>query len=163
MEGCGRSKGKMTEHLKIDEHTVEVRRRAYQRTLRLRVLADGGLRVTCARAVRQREIFAFVRASRPFLKEQFRRLALQQQKFPGKLFVDGESLPFLGELRPLLLRPEPIKPKLLLENRHFVLLGEDLNFEDRRDAVQRFYRRAGRHYLLHRLSFIGEAMRLIPK
>ena len=44
-----------------------------------------------------------------------------------------------------------------------VLTGEFASFEDRRDAVHRFFRNCGRKYLQHRLDFFGRTMGLAPR
>jgi predicted metal-dependent hydrolase len=152
----------MTERWKINDYDVEIRRRAHQRTLRLRVTPKGELRVTCAKTVPKREIFHFVSSNEKFISQQLREFEKIREMFPAKQFVDGETLLFLGKERNLYVRPGGNKLKLFMEGEHFILTGKSQSENERREAVRRFFRNCGRKYLAFRLEFYVKAMGLKP-
>lgn len=151
----------MTERWKINNYGVEVRRRARQRSLRLRVTAKGELRITCAKTVPKREIFHFVTSNLSFIEQQLEEVRKIRERFPPKRFVEGEELLFLGRPRKLRLLTSE-KHKLLMQGGEMILAGPVGDENQRRDAVRKFYRRSGKKYLSQRLEFFSGLMQLRP-
>jgi hypothetical protein len=152
----------MTERWKINNYGVEVRRRARQRSLRLRVTAKGELRITCAKTVPKREIFRFVTANLSFIEQQLEENKKIREQFPPKQFVDGEELLFLGRPRRLHVRAEGERLRVRMVGGEMILSGPVANEGERREAVRKFYRRSGKKYLSQRLGFFANLMKLYP-
>jgi predicted metal-dependent hydrolase len=150
------------ERWKIDEHIVEVRRRPYQRTLRLRVMTDGVLRVSCASRVPRKEIIAFLLENKNFIEGQLTEILEIRERFPPKKFLPGETLLFMGAERSVSLRPSPARTRMHFENGHLILSGDVEREHQRREAAQKFYSQCGRKYLSHRVEFWSKTMKLYP-
>jgi len=151
----------MTERLKINNYGVEVRRRARQRSLRLRVTAKGELRITCAKTVPKREIFHFVTSNLSFIEQQLEEVKKIREQFPAKRFVEGEELLFFGRPRKLRVVSGE-KLKVSMQDGEMVLAGFSSDENERREAVRKFYRRSGKKYLTQRLEFFSGLMKLRP-
>jgi predicted metal-dependent hydrolase len=152
----------VVEHCRIDGHEVELRRKAYQRTLRLRVALDGVLKISCARTVPKAELERFVIDHRQFINarhEEHRRL---KKNFPPKAFVEGEEFPFLGQVKILKFEAGQGKPKVFVEKNCLIVRGSIAETEDCRVLIRNFYQRCGRKYLAGRVAFYSQLMQLSP-
>jgi predicted metal-dependent hydrolase len=154
----------MTERVKINNYDVEIRRRSRQRTLRLRVTAQGSLRITCAKGVPKREIFHFVSSNLNFIEQQLEEARKIQEQYPRKKFVAGEAFLFFGRERSLHFRPGGEKLKVKMDGGEMYLNGqvEDATEDERRQAIRRFYRKTGKKYLTQRIDFFSRMMGLYP-
>ena len=152
----------MTERWKVNDQVIEIRRRRYQRTLRLRVTLDGFVRVSCAASVGKREILRFLEESRRFIESQRSEADELRRRYPPKRYEAGESFVFLGVERQLELRASVRRPRVFIEQNRLILDGEASPAE-RVHAVQSFYRECGRNYLRHRIDYFSKAMGLAPK
>lgn len=89
------------ELIQFENLQVEIWRRAYQRSLNLRVRPDGLVRVTCGRGIARRAIERFVVESRDFIHKRQLEIERLRALHPEKKFLSGEMFLYLGEPRPL--------------------------------------------------------------
>jgi predicted metal-dependent hydrolase len=152
-----------TEILKFQDFEIELQRRAHQRSLRLRVLPPGILRVSCARRTPKRDIARFVLQNIDFIEKQMARIRVQNEKFPPKKYQPGETFPFLGALKKLALIEEDSRPRARIEKDQLVLRGRPTTMEEREALISKFYRNCGRKYLRSRAEFYAKEMKLSPQ
>jgi predicted metal-dependent hydrolase len=143
---------------------VEIWRRPYQRSLNLRVRAQGLVRVTCGRSVSRCAILDFVRESRTFIDRCQSELAETAARFPEKRYVSDEIFMFFGEEWPLevVWTWEPRVRVQPLERRLEMLAPLSSTLAQRRRAMHAFYRRQARMHLEERIAHFAARMDLRP-
>ncbi len=154
----------MKEITQFENHTVEIWRRPKQRHINLRVRPDGALRVTCGLKVPKRDIFGFIRESDGFIKKSLADLAEFYRKHPPKKAQTGEPYLYFGERFPLQL-VWTWKPKIKVQFRdgEFEMTAPtDSGAEERRLAIQKFFKREGAKYLRACSDFWAQKMNLQP-
>lgn len=93
----------MKEFTEFGGHRVEIWRRPRQRSLRLRVLPDGVLRVTCAVRVPKAAVFAFIHESGEFIQKSLLKIQAQREQHPPRQYETGEIFLIDGERLPLVM------------------------------------------------------------
>ena len=90
-------------NLRLDEHKawlqsldLQVKRRAYQKTITLRVDRVGGVRVGCSKTCPMREVERFLIKNRTWIEKSLKEAQTHQARYPKKTFCDGEEFLFLG-------------------------------------------------------------------
>ena len=86
----------MKEITQFENLDVEIRRKARQKHMHLRVNPDGKVRVTCNKRRTMREILGFVSESREFIAKRFLHLEAMKKRFPPKQMLSGENFLLLG-------------------------------------------------------------------
>lgn len=157
-----RTIGLQREWCKVDGFEVELRRRPFQRSMRLRVLTGGILRISCGLRTPQTVISRFVQESASFIEKQLQHLNSLQEKFPPKQYLPGETFPFLGVDKQLRIEAASGRPKAAIERDALVIRGGQTTPKDRRDLIQKFYRSCGKTYLTSRVGFFSDQMGLKP-
>jgi len=94
--------------IKLDDRDVPYRleRKRGRRRLSVQVEPRTGLRVLAPLRLPLRDVDAFLRQERDWLREKMREIALWEQRHPLRSFETGERLPLLGEPWPLVVREE---------------------------------------------------------
>jgi predicted metal-dependent hydrolase len=156
---------KVKEIIQIENHSLEIKRRARQRRMVLVVKPDGGLRVTCGRGVPKRDILEFIGASHEFIAQNTLRHEAQRQRYPAKEFSSGEDFMFLGRTLPLeiiwgwqrRIQVEPLEDSL--EMRAPLASRK----EERAKALRQFYRKQAELHLPEEVAACAKVMDLYPK
>ena len=91
------------EFIQIGNDQVRILRCPRQRYMRLRVLPDGKLRITCARHVTQADLRAFILESAKFILDGRQRIQDHHRAYPAKIYESGEPFLYFGERLPLQL------------------------------------------------------------
>lgn len=147
---------------------VHIRRRAYQRSMNVRLAPSGEIRVTCGRMIKDQEIQKFLLELKPWLKKGLEELELRRRQFPQLNFLEGEVFPFLGEKYQLSFDNSQCK-RLAFELKEPQLLcrwpsaAERPTDEHLSLALRRFYKKAAQHFLQTRVNFYSQQMGLAPK
>jgi predicted metal-dependent hydrolase len=155
---------RVREITQIENHQVEIWRRAYQRSLNLTVRPDGRVRVTCGRRVSQREIARFVRDSQVFIQKRMLEVEQMKSRFPKKEFVSGETFLFFGERIPLqIVWTWTTKIRMQAEGGVLEMLAPVSSTRDgRHKALVSFFRKQSRLHLSERLTECAIRMSLVP-
>ncbi len=157
---------------------VEIRRRAYQRNINVRLKREGFIRVTSGRSVPQAEIYKFLESLQDWLKKVWAQYEVEETKNPVKKFVPGEEFLFLGELKNLewieknSKRPrfEVIENKLVcyasfesgpLSNENFA--PDKPSRSELKKAYAKFLRTQAELHFAERVDFFSKQMNLYPK
>lgn len=145
-------------------YQVDVHRRAYQRTLTLRVPAKGRLKIHCGRGVPVGEIVRFISDKMDFVEKCERELENHQARIPVKLFQTGERCPFLGQDRLLEVREVfgLKKSRVELESGKILAFVGDSEISSVQEAVRKFYKKSAVNYLSHLIATRSRQMNLYP-
>lgn len=164
------------QQLELGNLQVEVQRRAYQRSLRITVRANGKVLVTTGRGTSAEEIAQFLRDREPWLKQAMRQFKKLREQYPKKRFLQGEGFLFCGELCFLNFAPtltgsrvrfEVIEPHRELRcwvprrhwnNSFYVAPQPQVHHE-----LRRFYEQQGRRRLTERVEYWSDQMQLQPR
>lgn len=84
-------------HIELNGQRFEIRRRAYQRNLILRVQPDGSLRVSCACSVPRAEIEKFLLKNQNFIERSLRKVGEFRERHPRLEFISGETILLRGK------------------------------------------------------------------
>lgn len=155
----------MKEITQIENQSVEIWRRPYQRSMNLTVRPDGRVRVTCGRRMRLAEIARFVRESQPFIRKRMLENEALRAKYPEKTFISGECFLFFGSRLPLDVIwtwRERIELKAF-GDRIEMLAPLKSGASERRSAFQSWFRREARPHLNKRVVTLAAAMSLFPR
>ncbi len=142
---------------------IEVRRRAFQRTLSLRVPAPGLIRVSCARKLSIETILKFIEEKKDFVEARQIEWRTHLSKALVKNFESGEICPFLGQPRTLQVIEKKGRSKAELKSDRILVHVEDPKPEEVQKALIRFYQKSGKNYLSHLTKIQSERMGLYPK
>ena len=154
----------MREITQIENYKVEIWRRSYQRTMNLTVRPDGRVRVTCGKRLTIRQIERFVGESQTFIKKRLSEIEELRARFPAKQYLSDENFLFFGETWPLQLvwtwKP---KVKVVAAERLLEMLAPLTSTSDeRRKAMNRFFKKQAVLHLRERVDFFAARMGLIP-
>jgi predicted metal-dependent hydrolase len=152
------------EFTQIENYKVEIWRRSYQRTMNLTVRPDGHVRVTCGKRLTQKQIERFVGESETFIRKRLAEIERLRAEHPPKQYLNGEEFLFFGERWALDLiwtwRP---KVKVSAGERFLEMLAPvSSSAEERRKALNRFYKKQAALHLGERVIYFSKAMGLIP-
>ena len=144
----------MKELIQIENLQVEIWRRAYQRTLSLRVRPDGLVRVTCARGIALWAIERFVGESRQFIQKRQREIEQLRALHPEKKFLSGETFLYFGEPRPLeVIWTWAERTRVRWTGERLEMLAPLTSLEgERRKALHAFFRKSARPHLEARVQ-----------
>jgi predicted metal-dependent hydrolase len=147
---------------------LQVKRRAYQKTITLRVDREGAVRVGCAKSCPKKEIENFLIKNRNWIEQSLRQVAEHQKSFPKKRFFAGEEYLFLGQRLQLEHQVTHLKrPKFYFHDERLILnLGaaqyEPTRIDQYGKAMQSFYKSAGTTLLKSLVQKNAEQMQLRP-
>lgn len=155
----------MKEITQIENYQVEIRRRAYQRSMNLSVRPDGQLRVTCCRRMPLGEITRFVTESERFIQKRLLEIDSWRKKYPPREMISGEKFWFLGEERVLdVVWSWNVRSKVSVSESSLEILAPlTSTTEERRQALHRFFRRQAQVHLLERVKHFAPIMKLYPR
>lgn len=152
---------------------VEVRRRAYRRSIGVTLKVNGTIKVIAPRTVSFEKIQSFLESHSEWIHTHLERYKQVRNRYPQKRFEDGETFLFLGV--PLVLRfrfvssgkfrVARVDAELVCEIPSSVLPGfrpADWRKEIR-SAIVAFYERSGRSVLEERVRLLSAQMNLFPK
>jgi predicted metal-dependent hydrolase len=94
---------------------IEIRRKAYKRSLGLTLNVNGRVCVSVPRSASLRQIREFVVQNTEWIEAQSQKYATLRATFPRQNFSDGDEIPFMGEK--LRIRFVPSAEKSSLEKR----------------------------------------------
>ncbi|MEO0336062.1 MAG: SprT family zinc-dependent metalloprotease [Pseudomonadota bacterium] len=163
-------------HKSRDEHKawihsldLQVKRRAYQKTITIRVDRQGVVRIGCSKTCPQKEIDAFLVKNRDWVEQCLRQVVEHQEKFPKKRFSAGEEFLFLGQRLHLRhVSSHRKRPRMHIEGSELVLdLGVRPYCPSLVDhytgAMQSFYKASGVTLLERLVEECAEKMGLYPE
>ncbi len=153
------------EFTQIEKYTVEIWRRAYQRSMNLRVGPGGQLRVTCGRRISVREIERFVGESREFIEKRVLEIETLRRRFPEKQYVSDEEFLFFGERLKLdVVWTWTTRAKVQANEFRLELLAPvNSTREERRRAMHSYFKKQARLHIEERVEFFAGSMGLFPK
>jgi predicted metal-dependent hydrolase len=135
---------------------VEIVRKPYLRTMKVRVRTNGLIQVICGTKVKETEIRRFLLETQPFIKKSFARLLKIQSKLPHPFSSETPWIPWLGNQLPVIFDPEALLP----------FIADGLHIEKSRfnvDMIRAFYKKQATSVLEDRLNGWAKTMQLFPK
>lgn len=159
----------MAEVIRFRERDIHVKRRAFQRSIRIHVKATGNILVTSGRRVSLRAIVEFLGESWSWVESQELRSNAERERHPRKKFIPGEEFLYLGVPHTLHVVPgETIRPRVLIAN--FQIKITSTAHEELRNSplhiaqiLRKFYARSAHTLLSQRVDFYSQRMGLTPK
>ena len=152
---------------------IEVRRRAYRRTLSLIVQPNGVIELRTAIGARRAELMDFLQAHREWLLRSLQRVRERKRLHPLKTLRDGEELLFLGRPHTLRLQAAAVRSARVLLAPDTLLLqvpqrqwSEKFLLEECPQfwpAVWRFYEESAHRLLPDRVRYYAEKMQQYPE
>lgn len=161
--------GKNDKDLTIDcggNILVRIRKRRYQRSLKLTVKQDGSVLLTCAISTPQRHIREFLYKHRGWIEQKVRDFKSEIESIPRKKFETGEN--FLIQGVPYKFRIDPIfsearsRPKFILENQKLIMQRSKEDSSSIRRHLIEFYKTQGKAHLFKSVQFWSDKMQLYP-
>jgi predicted metal-dependent hydrolase len=135
---------------------VEIIRKPYLRTMKVRVRSNGLIQVICGTKVKETDIRRFLLETHPFIKKSFARLLSIQSKLPQPFSSEAPWVPWLGAQLPIIFDPDAklpfIEEGLHIDKNHFNV-----------DQVRAFYKKQAAPILEERLTAWSQTMQLFPK
>jgi hypothetical protein len=135
---------------------VEIIRKPYQRTMKVRVRTSGMIQVICSAKTKESEIRRFLLEAQPFIKKSFQRLLKMQSKLPHPFSATDPWIPWLGNKLPVVFESHRSSP----------FIDEELHIEKSRfnvDTLRALYKKQAPAILENRVQAWAEKMRLYPK
>lgn len=148
----------------LGTYQVDVYRRAYQRTVTLRVPERGRLKVNCGIRVPLEDIVRFIHEKMDFVQKCEQALDRHAERIPVKLFQTGEKCPFLGQERLLEVREVfgLKKSRVELAAEKMLVFVGDSEISSVQGAIAKFYKKSAVNYLSHLLEVRSRQMDLFP-
>ena len=154
---------------------MQILRRAYQRSISLRVYVNGQLKVTAGRLMSDKQILEFLTEKQDWIETAQREHQQIRQQYKPKLFREGESFMYLGFDLPLTKVSRPTQKTAVKfkfsQNTLLCHFNEELLkvFDDNSQsaeynkALRKCYEKAGRKWLEHRVDFWSQKMQLFSR
>lgn len=136
---------------------VEVHRKPYQRSLKVRVNASGIIQVYCSVSTKEADIRRFLDEARPFLKRSYRKLFELRRQLPHPFSSEFPWIPWMGQKLPLILEEQKQKPRLEPQG----LFASKAHFELK--SLQQVYKAEAEKLLPARVNHWAHAMNLRPE
>ena len=142
-------------------------RRAFQRSIGLRILPSGHVKITAGKTVSHRVILNFLFQSEPWIERGLRECQKFKELYPLKEFREGESFLLRGQEHFLRLWPRAHKrPQFRLFPRRQLILclpEGGVHRQELLSALRRFYKKLGCEQLRYSLDKYSCQMNLCPK
>lgn len=135
---------------------VEIVRKPYRRTLKVRVKPNGLIQVLCSSTTKEKDIRNFLKEAESFLKKSYRKLFDLQTKLPHPFKSSTPWLPWLGQQLPIVLDAKARSPFIESDDLH--IQEQAFNLQ----TLRKFYKKQAASILETRVGMWAETMQLFP-
>ncbi len=142
--------------LEFQQHTIQLVRRPYQRTLRLVIKPDGQIRLSCRKSTSERELQIFLLENINWLEKTLKKILSRRETNPPKKFIAGEKFPFLGRDLEWQALGAPLSA-VEIKFPYIIASGSPANFPR---LLRKTYLEKAQFYLPNRLLFWAQEMKL---